>query len=83
MNRFSYVRAGDVAEAVREVAADPAAKIIAGGTNLVDLMKYNVERPPRLVDIGRLPGLDAIEDTATQLVVVRLSGVSTSCSVRW
>jgi xanthine dehydrogenase YagS FAD-binding subunit len=63
MNRFSYVRAGDLAEAVREVAADPTARFIAGGTNLVDLMKYGVERPTRLVDITRLP-LAGIEDTA-------------------
>ncbi len=62
MNRFSYVRAADVAEAAREAAA-PAAKVIAGGTNLVDLMRYNVERPSRLVDINRLPGLRAIEET--------------------
>lgn len=63
MNRFGYVRAADVAEAARE-AADPAARIIAGGTNLVDLLKYNVERPGRLVDINRLPGLRDIEETA-------------------
>jgi xanthine dehydrogenase YagS FAD-binding subunit len=64
MNRFSYARPGNVAEAVREIAADPAAKFIAGGTNLVDLMKYNVERPTRIVDVSRLPGLDGIEETA-------------------
>jgi xanthine dehydrogenase YagS FAD-binding subunit len=64
MNRFSYLRAGDVAEAAREAAADPAARIIAGGTNLIDLMKYDVERPSRLIDITRLPGLRAIEETA-------------------
>ena len=61
MNRFEYVRAGTVAEAVQAVAADANARFIAGGTNLVDLMKYNVERPGRIVDITRLP-LDAIED---------------------
>jgi xanthine dehydrogenase YagS FAD-binding subunit len=55
MNPFSYTRAGDVAGAVREVAADRAARFIAGGTNLLDLMKENVERPGRLVDITRLP----------------------------
>jgi xanthine dehydrogenase YagS FAD-binding subunit len=60
MNRFSYARPTDVAEAVREVGADPTARFIAGGTNLVDLMKYNVERPTRLIDITRLP-LDRIE----------------------
>jgi len=63
MNRFSYARPGSVADALREVASSPAAKIIAGGTNLVDLMKYNVERPTHLVDVSRLPGLKAIEET--------------------
>ena len=55
MNAFSYTRAADVATAVHEVAADGAAKFIAGGTNLIDLMKENVERPSRLIDINRLP----------------------------
>ncbi|GJD62185.1 FAD binding domain-containing protein [Methylobacterium frigidaeris] len=59
MNRFDYTRAGTVQEAVQALAADPAARFIAGGTNLVDLMKYNVERPGRLIDITRLP-LDEI-----------------------
>ncbi|WP_407529218.1 FAD binding domain-containing protein [Methylobacterium oryzisoli] len=63
MNRFAYTRAQSVAEAVQALAGDPAARIIAGGTNLVDLMKYNVERPHRLIDITRLP-LDAIEEHA-------------------
>ncbi|MBX9932750.1 MAG: xanthine dehydrogenase family protein subunit M [Methylobacterium sp.] len=60
MNRFDYVRAGTVAEAVQALSGANA-RLIAGGTNLVDLMKYNVERPDRLVDITRLP-LNAIED---------------------
>ena len=55
MINFRYSRATDVADAVRQIAADPAAKFIAGGTNLVDLMKEDVERPSRLVDISRLP----------------------------
>ena len=62
MNNFAYTRAHDVAEAVRAIAADPGAKFIAGGTNLIDLMKENVARPSRLIDISRLP-LDKIEDT--------------------
>jgi FAD binding domain in molybdopterin dehydrogenase len=53
MNPFSYSRADDVTTAVREVAAGGAAKFIAGGTNLIDLMKENVERPSRLIDITR------------------------------
>jgi xanthine dehydrogenase YagS FAD-binding subunit len=60
---FKYVRAADVADAVRQISADPAAKFIAGGTNLIDLMKDDVERPSRLIDISRLP-LRSIEETA-------------------
>ena len=63
MNRFSYARPTAVADAVREVTASADAKFIAGGTNLVDLMKYNVERPGRLVDVTRLPGLGSVEET--------------------
>jgi len=62
MNKFDYTRASDLADAVRQIAADPAAKFIAGGTNLIDLMKENVARPSRLIDITRLP-LDKVEET--------------------
>lgn len=55
MNSFTYIQVGDVVSAVREIAADGAAKFIAGGTNLIDLMKENIERPSRLIDITRLP----------------------------
>src|SRR4029077_20788435 len=60
MNNFSYTRATDVASAAHEVAADHSASFIAGGTNLIDLMKEQVARPTRLVDITRLP-LNRIE----------------------
>jgi xanthine dehydrogenase YagS FAD-binding subunit len=63
MINFQYARATDVADAVRQIAADPEAKFIAGGTNLLDLMKYDVERPARLIDITHLP-LKTIEETA-------------------
>jgi xanthine dehydrogenase YagS FAD-binding subunit len=55
MINFHYSRANDVADAVRQMSADPTAKFIAGGTNLIDLMKSDVERPTRLIDISRLP----------------------------
>jgi xanthine dehydrogenase YagS FAD-binding subunit len=61
MNRFDYVRPNTVAEAVQALGADPAARFIAGGTNLIDLMKYDVERPGKLVDITRLPLRDIEE----------------------
>jgi xanthine dehydrogenase YagS FAD-binding subunit len=63
MINFQYARASDVTDAVRQIAADPDAKFIAGGTNLIDLMKENVERPTRLIDISRLP-LKTVEETA-------------------
>src|ERR1700682_1469848 len=63
MINFQYSRANDVADAVRQIGADPAAKFIAGGTNLLDLMKEDVERPTRLIDITRLP-LKIVEETA-------------------
>ena len=63
MINFEYARATDVADAVRQIAADPAAKFIAGGTNLIDLMKYDVERPMRLIDITHLP-LKTVDETA-------------------
>jgi xanthine dehydrogenase YagS FAD-binding subunit len=63
MTPFQYTRASDIADAIRQIAADPAAKFIAGGTNLIDLMKYDVEHPARLVDISHLP-LRSVEETS-------------------
>ena len=62
MINFQYARANDVADAVRQIAAHPNAKFIAGGTNLIDLMKMDVERPTKVIDITRLP-LKQVEDT--------------------
>jgi len=54
MRPFRYVRASDPNAAARAVAANPQAKFLAGGTNLLDLMKEDVERPDELVDLTRL-----------------------------
>jgi xanthine dehydrogenase YagS FAD-binding subunit len=62
MKAFTYQRA-ETAEQAAAAAVRPGAKIIAGGTNLLDLMKLQVETPSKLVDINRL-SLDKIEDTA-------------------
>jgi xanthine dehydrogenase YagS FAD-binding subunit len=62
MINFRYARAGDIADALRLVARDPAAKFVAGGTNLIDLMKMDVERPTKVIDINRLP-LNQVERT--------------------
>jgi xanthine dehydrogenase YagS FAD-binding subunit len=60
MNAFEFVRPSNLDEALAAGAA-PGATYLAGGTNLVDLMKAGVARPTRLVHIGRLEGLDRIE----------------------
>jgi xanthine dehydrogenase YagS FAD-binding subunit len=62
MKPFRYERASSVASACAS-AAEPAASFIAGGTNLIDLMKLQIEAPARLIDIGLLPLAD-IEETA-------------------
>jgi xanthine dehydrogenase YagS FAD-binding subunit len=62
MKPFRYERAGDVASACA-AAADPAAKFIAGGTNLLDLMKLQIETPAHLVDIASLPFAEIEETT--------------------
>ncbi|WP_287179670.1 FAD binding domain-containing protein, partial [Mesorhizobium sp.] len=63
MQSFTYERAANAVQAAAAVAARPGAKFISGGTNLLDLMKLEIERPAHLVDISRLP-FDRIEETA-------------------
>ncbi len=64
MKSFTYTRAKTPAEAAAAVANTPGAKFLAGGTNLLDLMKLEIETPAHLVDVQDL-GLDRIERTAT------------------
>lgn len=63
MKPFTYQRATFAAEAANAVSARPGAKFIAGGTNLLDLMKLEIEAPVHLVDVNNL-GFDKIEPTA-------------------
>ena len=60
MRPFTYERAADSGVAVAAVARQ-GAKFISGGTNLLDLMKLEIERPMHLVDISRLPFKDIVE----------------------
>ena len=62
MEIFSYTRAADAAQAVG-AAINKDTRFVAGGTTLLDLMKLDVERPSKLVDINRI-GLDGIEKLA-------------------
>jgi len=60
MNRFDYIRPATMSEAVA-AAAVPGSAYLAGGTNLIDLMKGGIVSPKRLVDVSRLPRLDRID----------------------
>ncbi|SDK19991.1 xanthine dehydrogenase YagS FAD-binding subunit [Catalinimonas alkaloidigena] len=55
MNPFQYVRPAQPQAALDAIAKAPTARFIAGGTNLLDLMKHDILTPERLVDITRLP----------------------------
>jgi xanthine dehydrogenase YagS FAD-binding subunit len=61
MKNFDYVRPTTISEAVA-AAIEPGAAYLAGGTNLLDLMKGGITSPNRVVDVTRLPGLDRIEN---------------------
>lgn len=55
MRPFTYERAASADGAVKAAAETPGARFIAGGTNLLDLMKLDIERPAHLIDVSRLP----------------------------
>lgn len=55
MNPFAYVAVTQEGKALDAVTSERGAAFIAGGTTILDLMKLGVERPPRLVDINKLP----------------------------
>src|SRR5256885_10170167 len=63
MIAFTYERAQSPAQAAAAVAARPGARFIAGGTNLLDLMKLQIETPVHLVDVNGT-GMDTVEPTA-------------------
>lgn len=63
MKPFTFARPGDVAEAVRTVAAEPTAVFLGGGTNLVDHLKLGVATPDLVVDVRRLTSRE-VTDTA-------------------
>jgi xanthine dehydrogenase YagS FAD-binding subunit len=62
MKAFTYEKPRTPAEAAAAAARNPGAKFIAGGTNLLDLMKLEIETPTHLIDVNGL-GLDRIEAT--------------------
>lgn len=79
MMRFEYARAHDPADAVQRAAAS-GTRFLAGGTNLVDLLKENVERPGTVIDIRRLPLTDI---TQTEGGGVRIGALATNADTAY
>jgi xanthine dehydrogenase YagS FAD-binding subunit len=82
---FSYVSAPDVATAVRALATEPGVKLLGGGTNLVDLMRRDVERPKTVVDISQVPltAIDELPDGGLRIgALVRNSRLAAHPAVR-
>jgi xanthine dehydrogenase YagS FAD-binding subunit len=69
MRQFSYLRPTGISDAVAALAAEPTAQLLAGGTNLVDLMKYDVAQPSAVIDINGLPlkEIEVLEDGAYRI----------------
>lgn len=68
MNNFQYARVSSQAAAIAELSKNPASKLVAGGTNLIDLMKYGVMAPEKLIDINHL-GFTEIKKETGSLVI--------------
>jgi xanthine dehydrogenase YagS FAD-binding subunit len=75
MNQFQYLRPLETAGAVKLLTKDPNAHFLAGGTNLIDMMKMGLVTPHKLVDINRLP-LKSIEKTTVGLHIGALASNS-------
>lgn len=69
MNPFTYARPDSVAAAINDRATQPQSRYVGGGTNLIDLMKENIEKPSRLIDVNSLPlgGITELPDGGLRL----------------
>ncbi|MFI5962564.1 FAD binding domain-containing protein [Streptomyces asoensis] len=85
MKSFSYLSAPDTATALRTVADREDVKFLAGGTNLVDLMREGIEHPATVVDITRLPltGIEQLPDGTLRIgALVTNSGLAADPLIR-
>jgi xanthine dehydrogenase YagS FAD-binding subunit len=86
MHAFTFVRASDPRSAIAAHATDRGVAFIAGGTDLVGLIKDRVTRPGRLIDINTLPAMDAIDahsDGSLHIgALARMSDVAAHSAVR-
>lgn len=80
MNSFTYARPADVTAAVQDITANREAKFIAGGTNILDLMKENVMNPGHLTDISRL-ALKSVEENESG--GLRLGALATNAATAY
>jgi xanthine dehydrogenase YagS FAD-binding subunit len=82
---FRYERGRDVAGVVAAVARDPSAEFLAGGTDMLQLLKDDVRRPGHIIDVTRLPDLDRIEHGPQGLhfgALVKMSDAADHSAVR-
>ncbi len=85
MKNFSYARADNQATALDWISANSNAKFLGGGTNLVDLMRENIEQPDTVIDITRLPlsGIEELPDGGLRVgALVRNSHLAADKLVR-
>ncbi|MEU1440884.1 FAD binding domain-containing protein [Streptomyces mirabilis] len=85
MKSFSYLSAPDVGTALRTIADSDDVKFLAGGTNLVDLMREGIEEPATVVDITRLPltGIEELPDGTLRVgALVSNSGLAADPLIR-
>ncbi len=66
---FDYVAPGTLDEALTALAGNPGAKVMSGGMSLIPMMKMRLLSPATVIDIGRIPGLDTIEDRGDHLAI--------------
>ena len=75
---FEYIVAGSTAEAIEALQRhDGNARLLAGGQSLVPLLNMRLLRPSAVVDINRIPGLDAIQEAADTVRIGALTRYST------
>lgn len=81
MNNFNYTRAGNSREAVSLVSRNADARFLAGGTNIIDLLKYNLTRAALLVDINHISGHNTVTESETG--GVQLSAFATNAETAY
>jgi xanthine dehydrogenase YagS FAD-binding subunit len=85
MRDFHYQRAKSMDDATRSISGDPTAKILAGGTTLIDLMKLYVERPDFIVDINPLGKIssDLVAITPLEHGGLRIGSLVRNSDLAW